>query len=131
MKRTLFSTWILIGTAAAISPAFAQPAPHMPVAWGAPSDAKGCVIFREIEKMDVSSGDTSTTVKSHYELEVLESDGYTPAHRTYPDTQQTMDELQLVAVQDRIRFVKIADPYTPADLDAARALCHQASATSG
>lgn len=131
MKRLLALTWIMIGgTTAVVLPAVAQPTAGAPIAWGAPSDAKGCVIFREVEKLDVASAETSTTVKSRYELEVLESEGYTPARKSYPDTQQTLDELQLIAVQDRIRFVKIADPYTPADLDAARALCRQASASA-
>lgn len=101
-----------------------------PVVWGAPSDAKGCVIFREVQKTDVVTSDMETTVKAHYELQVLESQGYTPSHDTYPEDQRTLDALQIVATQDRIRFVKLRAPFSPADLDVARARCREAMGTS-
>jgi hypothetical protein len=99
-----------------------------PIAWGAPAGAKGCVVFREYEKIDVSTSDSEmkTTAKSRFELEVANSQGYTLPKTVWPDDQGTMDELQRIATSDRIAFVKLKDHYSPADLDAAQALCRQA-----
>jgi hypothetical protein len=101
-----------------------------PIAWGAPAGAKGCVTFREYEKIVVSASDTEmqTTAKSHFELEVVSSQGYDLPKKVWSDDQGTMDQLQNIAVQDRIRFVKIKDHYSPTDLEAAQSLCRQAMA---
>lgn len=117
----------LIGTLAAGAASAADP-----ISWGAPSPAKGCVIFHESEKIDVTSGDQDmqTTAKSHFELHVLSSDGYTLPSTTLPDDQNTLDQLQQIAAQERVHFVKIKDPYTPEDLSAAQAICRQAMAPS-
>jgi hypothetical protein len=95
-----------------------------------PTGAKGCVIFREYEKLDVKSSEdeTSTTVKSHFELSVVTSDGYTLPKSTWADDEATMDELQRIAVANQTRFVKIKDHYSAEDLGAAQALCRQAMA---
>jgi len=104
-----------------------------PVSWGAPNPAKGCVIFRESEKFDVTSADQDmqTTAKSRFELQVLSADGVTLPKTTWPDDQSTLDQLQQMAIQDRVHFVKIKDPYTADELSAAQAICRQAMAPSG
>jgi hypothetical protein len=101
-----------------------------PVAWGQPAGAKGCVIFREYEKLDVTTSEdgTRTTGKSRFELSVVSSDGYTLPKTTWADDQATLDELQRMAVKDQTRFVKIKDKYSAQDLEAAQSLCRQAMA---
>jgi hypothetical protein len=101
-----------------------------PVAWGVPSGAKGCVIFREYEKLDVTASEdgTNTTVKSRFELSVVTSDGYTLPKATWADDEATMEELQRIAIANQTRFVKLKDPYSAQDLGAAQALCRQAMA---
>jgi hypothetical protein len=99
-----------------------------PVAWGIPAGAKGCVIFREYEKLDVvtSRDGTRTTGKSHFELSVVSSDGYTLSKATWADDQAALDELQRIAITDQTRFVKLKDHYSPQDLEAAQSLCREA-----
>jgi hypothetical protein len=99
-----------------------------PIDWGAPAAAKGCVIFRESEKIDVRSSqdETETTATSRFELNVVTSDGYALPRASWPDDQGTMNELQRVAVQNRVHFVKLKDPYSPQELETAQANCRQA-----
>jgi hypothetical protein len=101
-----------------------------PVAWGVQAGAKGCVIFREYEKFDVTSSEDGmiTTAKSRFELSVVTSNGYTLPKTTWADDEVTMGELQRIAIADQIGFVKLKDHYSPQDLEAAQGLCRQAMA---
>ena len=103
-----------------------------PVTWGPTADAKGCVILREYEKLDVvnSADGTGTTAKSHFELAVVASEGYTLPRATWPDDQATMNELQSIAIKDHTRFVKLNDHFSAQELAAAHSLCRQAMAGS-
>jgi hypothetical protein len=126
MKRAILANGVWLFLAAGASTCWAEE----PVAWGPPAGAKGCVIFREYEKLVVSSSEdgTKTTGKSHYELSVVTSTGYTLPKTTWAEDQATMDELQALAVKDQIRFVKVKDHYPPQDLEAAQSLCREAMA---
>ena len=95
-----------------------------PVVWGITSEAKGCVIFREYTKTKVGFYLVVVTTKSHSELEVIESDGYTVEPTKWVEDEAGMNELQRRAVKDQIRYVKVQDKYTPDELEAARAICH-------
>jgi len=101
-----------------------------PIAWGVAAGAKGCVVLREYEKLDVTSSEdeTTTTVKSHFELSVVTSNGVALPKATWMDDEATMQELQRIAIADQTRFVKLKDHYSPQDLEAAQALCRQAMA---
>jgi len=100
-----------------------------PIVWGILSHSKGCVIFREYKKTKVGFFVVVVTAKSHGELEVVETDGYVMDPKVWIENEENMNALQRVAIKDGIRYVKIQDKYTPADLEAARALCRKDSVT--
>lgn len=97
-----------------------------PVAWGAMSQPDGCVIFREYHKTKVGFFVVALTTRTHGELEVLESKGYEMPKKIWLQTQEDMDELQRVAMKERLRFVKIRDKYQASELAEARDLCARA-----
>ena len=47
----------------------------------------------------------------------------------YVEDEATMDQLQHRAIKDELRHVKVQDKYTPAELEATRALCKQEAVT--
>ena len=96
-----------------------------PVAWGAISQCKGCVIFREYKKTKVGFWVVAVTTESHGELEVIETDGYVLEPKVWEQKQSNIDELQRRSVRDTVRYVKIQDDYTPEELEAARRLCRK------
>lgn len=102
--------------------------PKAPIAWGIMSEPAHCVIFREYSKTRLGFWVVAITAKTHSELEVIESGTYLFEPKTWVETQETMDELQRRAMKDLVRYVKIQDQYTPAELEAARALCLQPDA---
>ncbi|HEV3017890.1 MAG TPA: hypothetical protein VGY49_02620 [Burkholderiaceae bacterium] len=103
-------------------------APRAPIAWGIMNDAKGCVIFREYSKSTLGFFVVAAGVSSHGELEVVETDGYTLSKPVWLEDQDSMNELQRLANQDKIRYVKVQAKYTPGELEAARALCRKKNA---
>ena len=104
-------------------------APPAPIAWGIMSNAKGCVIFREYSKNTLGFFVVAGGVSSHGELEVVETDGYTLSKPVWKEDQESMNELQRLANQDKIRYVKVQGKYTPDELEAARALCRKKDAS--
>jgi len=67
------------------------------------------------------------TTKSHGELEVVETYGYSIDPKVWVENDENMNELQRRATKDAIRYVKIQDKYTPEELEAARAICAKES----
>ena len=101
-------------------------APRAPSAWGMLGTHKACVIFREYRKTKVGFFVVVITTKTHSELEVVETtDGYVMDPTKYVEDDTTMDALQHRAIKEELRYVKVQDKYTPAELEAARALCKQ------
>jgi hypothetical protein len=98
-----------------------------PIAWGLLSHTRHCVIFREYRKTKVGFWVVVITTKSHSELEVIESYGYTLDPKIWVENDENMNELQRRANKDAIRYVKIQDKYTPEELEAARAICAKES----
>ena len=96
-----------------------------PVVWGTMSQCNGCVIFREYVKTKVGFWVVAVTSESHGELEVIETDGYVLEPRVWEQKETNINELQRRAVQDKIRYVKIKDDFTPEELEAARSLCRK------
>ena len=104
--------------------------PRAPSAWGMLGTHKACVIFRESRKTKVGFFVVVITAKTHSELEVIETtDGYMMDSSKYVEEEATMDQLQHRAIKDELRYVKVQDKYTPAELEAARALCKQEAVT--
>lgn len=98
-----------------------------PSAWGILSKPNGCVIFREYGKTKVGFFVVAVTAKTEGYLEVVESTGYDLQTSIWPQTQESMDELQKLATENVLRFVKIQDGYPPSELEAARDICRQDS----
>jgi hypothetical protein len=103
--------------------------PRAPIAWGIMNNATGCVIFREYSKSTVGFFVVAAGVTTHGELEVVEANGYTLSKPVWSEDQESLNELQRLANQDRIRYVKVQGKYTPDELEAARAICQKKNAS--
>jgi len=103
-------------------------APHAPIAWGIMNNAKSCVIFREYAKNTIGFFVLAASASTHGELEVVESNGYTLSKPVWTEDQESLNELQRLANQDRVRYVKVSGKYTPEELEAARAICRKQNA---
>lgn len=96
-----------------------------PIVWGTLSQCNGCVIFKENKKTDVGFWVVAFTWSTRSQLEVFETYGYDLEPATWSTSQESIDELQRLAIRDRIRYVKIPGDFTPDELYAARVLCHK------
>ena len=97
-----------------------------PFAWGVLSAAKGCVIFREYTKSKKNVLGYKDE-KPQSELEVVETDGYVLEPKEWEESDASLHELQIRALANGVRYVKVQDKYTPEELQAARALCQKES----
>ena len=100
-----------------------------PVVFGILSQNAGCVIFREYRKTSGMFWGVAVTTKTVSQLEVIETQNYKLEQTTWNETQQEdMNELQRMAVKDKIKFVKIPNKNpTDEQLEKARTLCKQPS----
>ena len=100
-----------------------------PVVFGILSQNVGCVIFREYRKTSGMFWGVAVTTKTVSQLEVVETQNYKIEQTTWNETQQEdMNELQRLAVKDKIKFVKIPNKNpTDEQLEKARTLCKQPS----
>jgi len=100
-----------------------------PVVFGILSQNAGCVTFREYRKTSGMFWGVAVTTKTVSQLEVVETQNYKIEQTTWNETQQEdMNELQRLAVKDKIKFVKIPNKNpTDEQLEKARSLCKQPS----
>jgi len=100
-----------------------------PAVFGILSQNVGCVIFREYRKTSGMFWGVAVTTKTVSQLEVVETQNYKIEQTTWNETQQEdMNELQRLAVKDKIKFVKIPNKNpTDEQLEKARTLCKQPS----
>jgi len=100
-----------------------------PVVFGILSQNVGCVIFREYRKTSGMFWGVAVTTKTVSQLEVVETQNYKIEQTTWNETQQEdMNELQRLAVKDKIKFVKIPNKNpTDEQLEKARTSCKQPS----
>ena len=96
-----------------------------PVTWGMNSGNSGCVIFKESTRLDSvmapgGGGFTTQTVKT---LEVIDAIHAVLPQKKYSETQEDLNTLQNLSVQNHWKYVKIPKKYTPADLEKAKAMC--------
>jgi len=100
-----------------------------PVVFGILSQNVGCVIFREYRKTSGMFWGVAVTTKTVSQLDVIETQNYKIEQTTWNETQQEdMNELQRMAVKDKIKFVKIPNKNpTDEQLEKARTLCKQPS----
>ncbi len=93
------------------------------------SQNTGCVIFREFRKTSGMFWGVAVTTKTVGKLEVIETENYTLDRKKWDETvQDDMNELQRIAVRDKVKFVKIPNKKpTDEQLKKARALCKEPS----
>lgn len=128
IARSIFLMIALGGLVGCVAAFGDTPAPsRAPVAWGLTAGNEHCIIFREYKKSKGAFYLVVVTVKTHMELEVIESDGFNIDPKVYVEDQPTMDALNSRALNERLRYVKIQDKYTPDELQAARDLCKKPS----
>ena len=100
-----------------------------PVVFGMLSQNTGCVIFREFRKTSGMFWGVAVTTKTVGKLEVIETQNYTLDQKKWDETvQDDMNELQRIAVRDKVKFVKIPNKKpTDEQMKKARALCKEPS----
>lgn len=100
-----------------------------PVVFGILSQNLGCVIFKEYRKTSGMFWGVAVTTKTVSLLEVLETQNYKIDQTTWNETQQEdLNELQRMAVKDKIKYVKIPNKNpTDEQLEKARTLCKEPS----
>lgn len=114
----------LLAFALAAPAALAQDRPSTePVLWGALSGNLGCVIFAEGHKTSGRFYGIAVTTRTLGKLTLLEAENYTFPQKELLETPENMDSLMTVARQDRVKFVKIPEKYSPELLEKARASC--------
>jgi hypothetical protein len=100
-----------------------------PVAWGMLTQNIGCVIFKEYSKTNGKFYGVAVTTKTFNELEFIEAQNYTLDQKEWKEDQDGLNELQRIAVKDRIKFVKIPGKnYSDQQLAKARAMCSESQA---
>ncbi len=100
-----------------------------PVPFGILSQNTGCVIFREFRKTTGMFWGVAVTTKTVGKLEVIETQNYQLNPTKWDETKQDdMNELQRIAVKDKIKFVKIPNKKpTDEQLKKARTMCKEPS----
>jgi hypothetical protein len=123
------SALVLAGLALAMSvtvSAQEKPQPD-PVVWGATSGNTSCVIFAEGHKTSGRFYGVAVTTKTVGKLTLIETQNYTFDQKEVLETQENMDNLMRRAQQDRVKFVKIPEKYSPELLEKARTTCKGAA----
>lgn len=126
MKATVKICVAVAAAMAAAAPAGMakdKPENQAPVAWGMQSGQTGCVIFRESEEMTSTLANGQMQYSTVKQLEVVEAQNAKLPHKKYSETQDDLEALDKISHEDQVKFVKIPKKYTPAQLDAARAMC--------
>ena len=100
-----------------------------PTVWGMLAQNTGCVIFKEFRKSNTRFWGVAVTAKNYGGLEVIETQNYEMAQKKWIEDQEAMDQLQRISVKDKIKFVRIPEKYTNAQLEKARLACKESSLT--
>jgi len=129
MRAVFLPLLALVLSPAALSPGEKPVDAQDPVVFGMLSQNTGCVIFREFRKTSGMFWGVAVTTKTVGKLEVIETQNYTLDQKKWDETvQDDMNELQRIAVRDKVKFVKIPNKKpTDEQLKKARALCKEPS----
>ncbi len=98
-----------------------------PVVFGLLGQNVGCVIFKEYRKTNTKFWGVAVTQKTFSALEVVETQNYEMAQKKWIEDQDSMNDLQRIAIKDRVKFVKIPEKYTDNQLAKARTACKEPS----
>jgi hypothetical protein len=129
MRAVFLPLLALVLSPAALSPGEKPADAQDPVVFGMLSQNTGCVIFREFRKTSGMFWGVAVTTKTVGKLEVIETQNYTLDRNKWDETvQDDMNELQRIAVRDKVKFVKVPNKKpTDEQLKKARALCKEPS----
>ena len=96
-----------------------------PVAWGMHSGNSGCVIFKESKQTtsEMAPGGGGFTTHTVNVLEVVDAIKAKLPRKKYSETQDDLDTLQKLSMQNQLKYVKIPKKYSPEELDKAKAMC--------
>jgi ABC-type branched-subunit amino acid transport system ATPase component len=97
-----------------------------PVAWGVLSGNSGSVIFAESRKAHVKFVGVFI-VTWLGELDVLETQNYNMQQEQWKETRDTLNELQKLAMAEKLKFVKLAVNHSQQQFEIARAMCREPS----
>ncbi len=98
----------------------------LPKAWGVLSGNSGCGIFAESRKTNAKFVGV-VIVKWHEMLDVLETRNYTIQRKQWGETREDLDELQKLALNNKLKLVKIPAKHSDQQLEAARSMCIETS----
>lgn len=134
MKLTKHKIWlgtawaaVFLIPAATAGPAAGKPAKEKaPVAWGVLSDYSGCVIFNETRHRHVEFVGV-LIVRWNRTLDVFESHRYDMKRKQWKETREDLDDLQKLALRDKVKLVKIPVGHTEQQLEEARGMCRASS----
>jgi hypothetical protein len=125
LAALVVSSLILVSSALSLAQDNSPATQH--VIWGMLSGNKGCVIFAEGHKTTGRFYGIAVTTKTVGKLTLIEAVNYTFNQHEVLETQENMDNLSRLAQQDRIKFVKIPEKYSPDLLENARDACKPAT----
>jgi hypothetical protein len=100
-----------------------------PIVWGELTGNTGCVIFGEGRK-------TQTKFEGVFVmrwvgvLDVIESHKYEMKQKEWKETRADLDELQKLALKDKLKLIKIPAEHTQQELEEARKMCWSTSAVN-
>ena len=84
-----------------------------PTVWGATSGNTACVIFAEGHKTSGRFYGLAVTTRTVGKLTLIEAQNYSFEEKEVLETEENMNNLQQLAVKNRIKFVKIPEKTLP------------------
>lgn len=99
-----------------------------PVPWGMVTQNTSCVIFSQHRVTHGMFWGVAVTAKRYSVLDVVESHNYTLPQKAYKEDQATLDQLQGIATNNRVKFINIPGKVTAKELKEARQMCQSDAA---
>jgi hypothetical protein len=115
-------TSLLLASSTAGSAAAKPDKEKAPVAWGVLFGNSGCVIFGEGRKEHTDFAGVFV-MRWVGVLDVIESHNYDMKQKHWKETRASLNELQKLAVKDKVKLIKIPAEHTERELEEARKMC--------
>jgi len=93
-----------------------------PYAWGMLSGNSGCVIFADTRHTKTDFVGVAR-VRWWGTLDVIETRNYDMKQRQWMQTRAALDELQKLALKDKLKLIKIPAEHSEKQLEEARGMC--------
>lgn len=101
-----------------------------PYAWGVLSGNTGCVIFADTRHTKTDFVGV-LRVRWYGTLDMIEQRNYEMKQKQWMQTRKSLDELQKLALQDKLKLIKIPAEHTQEQLEEARKMCGVMVGSSG